>query len=49
MFNLVEHAGHRIELKLNDNNLDVNCWDCHDTHKPEKIGSFLLKEREGER
>lgn len=48
MFNLVKHAGHSINLELNGDNLDVYCYTCHDTHKAEKIGSFLLdQEKEG--
>ncbi len=50
MINLVQHAGHQIELKVSDDQemLNVYCWSCHDTRYSQLVGSFILNEREGE-
>ena len=42
MFNLVKHAGHSIDLRLEGDQLEVYCNTCHDTRRAIKIGSFIL-------
>ena len=49
MFNLVKHAGHSIDLRLEGDQLEVYCYTCHDTRQAIKIGSFILDNKERER
>jgi hypothetical protein len=48
MFNLVKHAGHSIDLRLEGDQLEVYCNTCHDTRRAIKIGSFILDDKERE-